>query len=172
MIDQAELEKIWSIILSGGPVMIALAALAFMLYRNVIGLFLFVSSLKARAELEAVESEPDRAAVVDFRRSLRELVASQLKYAKVLIVAAPLLGLLGTVMGMLDTFKGISSESGRDTTQAVADGVKVALITTQTGLMIAILGLFLTQWIARIHRRKDLELVEVELDAISRKANA
>lgn len=172
MISQAELEKIWSIILSGGPIMIALAILAFMLYRNAVGLLLFIRSLKTRQELETIDPNPDRATVADFRHSLKQVVQTQLKYAKVLIVAAPLLGLLGTVMGMLDTFKGIADESGRDTTQAVADGVKVALITTQTGLMIAILGLFLTQWIARIHRNKDLELVEAELAAIHRKAAA
>lgn len=154
--NEAPFHKIWEIILSGGPIMAALALLAFMLYRNTIGLLLFV-----RAPFAA------EAAVGDARETrfrLREIVRSQLRYAHTLVVAAPLLGLLGTVMGMLDTFKGLGGDSNQDTTRAVADGVKVALVTTQTGLMIAILGLFLTQWIGRLFRKQDLYLTELELD--------
>ena len=49
------------------------------------------------------------------------------------------MGLLGTVIGMLTTFQGLATSSGQ-TVDLVADGIRVALITTQTGLMIAIPG--------------------------------
>lgn len=160
------LKPVWEIIYSGGPIMIALMLIAFLLYRNVIGLFLFTSRLNTRKSFETYSSERTRTAVQDFRESLSQLIRTQLTYANVLIAAAPLLGLLGTVMGMLDTFKGIGSQTELDTTKAVADGVKVALITTQTGLMIAIFGLFLTQQISRIHRSKDLQLLELEIETM------
>lgn len=157
------LYTVWDIILSGGPIMAALLLLAFLLYRNVIGLYLFTSRLDAAAVFKQQAHEESRSAIQDFRDNLSQLVNTQLTYANVLIVAAPLMGLLGTVIGMLDTFKGIGAEAGQDTTKAVADGVKVALITTQTGLMIAIFGLFLTQIIGRIYRQKDLQLLELEI---------
>ncbi|MDQ8186344.1 MotA/TolQ/ExbB proton channel family protein [Pelagicoccus sp. SDUM812002] len=159
---------VWDTILSGGPIMAALLLLAFLLYRNVIGLFLFTNRLDAKAVFEEQSPDHSRPAIQDFRDHLSQLVSTQLTYANVLIVAAPLLGLLGTVIGMLDTFKGIGAESGQDTTKAVADGVKVALITTQTGLMIAIFGLFLTQLISRLYRAKDLELLELEIQTLQK----
>ncbi|MBK1875726.1 MotA/TolQ/ExbB proton channel family protein [Pelagicoccus mobilis] len=157
------LVTVWEIVLSGGPIMIALLFLAFLLYRNVIGLFLFTSRLDGPRVFKEQAQDDSRPAIQDFRDNLANIVSNQLTYAHVLIAAAPLLGLLGTVIGMLDTFKGIGAEAGQDTTKAVADGVKVALITTQTGLMIAIFGLFLTQIISRIYRKKDSQLLDLEI---------
>lgn len=54
---------------------------------------------------------------------------------------APLLGLLGTVMGMIDTFDAVSLISG-DTGSRVAAGISRALITTQFGLVVALPGVF------------------------------
>lgn len=158
--------EIWSIVVSGGPIMVALAGLAFLLYRNVLGLYLFTIRLRVKESFDQQAPDHSRESVQDFRSHLQRLMKTQLNYAKVLIAAAPLLGLLGTVIGMLDTFKGIGAASGQDTTKAVADGVKVALITTQTGLMIAIIGVFATQWIAQIYRKKDLELIDLEIDTM------
>lgn len=150
--------------------MLALLLLAILLYWNVVSLFLFIRRLKVRKDFSA-QLGPDtvsRGAVIEFKNKLSNIIKSQLKYANVLIVAAPLLGLLGTVIGMLDTFKGIGAEAGEDTTKAVADGVKVALITTQTGLSIAIFGILMRTLIAWIHRRKELELVDMELETMKK----
>ena len=57
-----------------------------------------------------------------------------------LTAAAPLLGLLGTVMGMVATFEAVSAQFG-NTSMQVAEGISQALITTQCGLVIAIPGL-------------------------------
>jgi hypothetical protein len=60
-----------------------------------------------------------------------------------LVAAAPLAGLLGTVMGMLAMFSGLSHGKGQAGMQKVAAGMQEALITTQTGLTIALPGLFI-----------------------------
>jgi biopolymer transport protein ExbB len=57
-----------------------------------------------------------------------------------LTAAAPLLGLLGTVMGMIRTFQAVGGTG--DLAGGVASGVSCALITTEFGLMVAIPGVF------------------------------
>ena len=70
-------------------------------------------------------------------------VERDLRFLKVAMSAAPLWGLLGTVTGMLFTFDGLSKGGGGDNTMnMVASGISEALITTQTGLMVALPGYF------------------------------
>lgn len=77
----------------------------------------------------------------------------------VLAAVAPLLGLLGTVLGMINTFNTITL-FGTGNARAMAGGISQALITTQTGLLIAIPGLYMRNF---IHRR----LQNVKHDVIS-----
>lgn len=77
-----------------------------------------------------------------------------LKVMKVCVSAAPLVGLLGTVIGMLATFGALSGGSGGDKTMGmVAAGISEALITTETGLVVALPGLFLQSILARLFER-------------------
>lgn len=62
----------------------------------------------------------------------------------ILAAAAPLLGLLGTVSGMVETFRVIGIY-GMGNSQAMASGIKEAMITTQAGLLVAIPGLLAGQ---------------------------
>ena len=68
-----------------------------------------------------------------------------------LAAIAPLLGLLGTVGGMIKTFTVIAM-FGTGNAKALASGISEALITTQTGLVVAIPGLFMA---AYLHRRSE-----------------
>jgi len=157
--------KLWEVAASGGPVMFALLLLAIARYRRLAGLIAFFGD----RNLSAVEASCDTARLArieERRRAFARIARAQLRYARALLVAAPLLGLLGTVIGMFDTFKGLSGETSQGTLSAVADGIKVALVTTQTGLMIAILGLFATQWIERLRRRRDQELNDLRLQLL------
>ena len=58
-----------------------------------------------------------------------------------LISAAPLLGLLGTVWGMIRTFQVLALKTG-GTSGLMAAGISQALITTQFGLVVALPGIF------------------------------
>lgn len=66
----------------------------------------------------------------------------------VLAAIAPLLGLLGTVLGMIGTFNTIAI-FGTGNARAMAGGISQALITTQTGLLIAIPGLYMRNFLQR-----------------------
>ena len=61
---------------------------------------------------------------------------------------APLLGLLGTVSGMITTFS-VIAEFGTGNAKALAGGISEALLTTQTGLVVAVPGLFLATFLLR-----------------------
>jgi len=67
----------------------------------------------------------------------------------VLASIAPLLGLLGTVGGMISTFDAIAMY-GTGNARAMAQGISAALITTQSGLFVSIPGLFMASF---LHRR-------------------
>ena len=58
-----------------------------------------------------------------------------------IVGGAPLLGLLGTVLGMIAIFKAVAT-GGTGITEQLATGISQALITTATGLIIAIPALF------------------------------
>lgn len=86
-----------------------------------------------------------------------------LKVMKMCVTAAPLLGLLGTVTGMLATFAALSSGAGGDKTmEMVASGISEALVTTETGLVVAIPGLFLQFHLRRMLDKYKAFLVHLE----------
>lgn len=73
---------------------------------------------------------------------------------KALTAAAPLLGLLGTVTGMVDTFMAVA-QGGGEGASLVAAGVHTALITTQFGLLVALPGVFGLVQLGRLRTRLD-----------------
>ena len=75
-----------------------------------------------------------------------------------IITLAPLLGLLGTVTGMIGSF-GIMSQAGIGQPHAVTGGVAEALIATATGLLIAIITLVPYNYFSN---RAEQELEETE----------
>jgi biopolymer transport protein ExbB/TolQ len=81
-----------------------------------------------------------------------------------LVAAAPLLGLLGTVLGMIGTFEAVAQRSS-ETTQMVSIGISQALITTQTGLVAALPGTFGAVHLFRLFNRfkNDLDVSERQL---------
>lgn len=60
----------------------------------------------------------------------------------VLAAIAPLLGLLGTVLGMINTFD-VISVFGTGNAQGMSRGISEALVTTEVGLLVAIPGLYM-----------------------------
>ncbi|MBK8979356.1 MAG: MotA/TolQ/ExbB proton channel family protein [Planctomycetes bacterium] len=99
-------------------------------------------------ELRTTESVP-------FERDLRVM--------KVCVGAAPLVGLLGTVTGMLATFDALAAGAGGDQTMTmIAAGISEALVTTETGLVIALPGLFFQYQLVRGYQRYKAFLAHLE----------
>jgi biopolymer transport protein ExbB len=80
-----------------------------------------------------------------------------------LVTAAPLVGLLGTVFGMLVTFQALATGGGGKVTEAMASGISQALFPPEVGLCIALPGLLLTHLIRR--QRQELEAFLARLES-------
>ena len=86
---------------------------------------------------------------------------------RALVAAAPLLGLLGTVMGMITTFEGILL--GERAT-LVGAGISRALLTTQYGLAIAVPGLLMERILSRRSEKIALERAQIAAGVIRDRA--
>ena len=154
---------------NGGWVMAALSIVALVAYTMAIQLMLSLyhrGLTKATdADIESWVADPEKSP-----RALRELVRytqdgvhnlreiegrfrevessklpevdRRIAVVNTLVVSAPLFGLLGTVLGMLLTFKAIGV-GGSSTSEVIAKGISEALVATQTGMMVAIPGLLM-----------------------------
>ncbi len=90
----------------------------------------------------------------------------RLRYLKVLTSVAPLMGLLGTVAGMLKTFRGLASKGISYTENLVAVGISEALVTTQMGLSIGVIGLTGIMLYRHFHERYQLREFKVTADRL------
>lgn len=79
-----------------------------------------------------------------------------------IVLSAPLLGLLGTVIGMIETFDSLGDMSLFSQSGGIAGGISQALITTQMGLAVAIPGLIVNGMLFRKQRDIELELAQLK----------
>lgn len=172
----ANLDNMIRIWLSGGWVMIPLVLLAATLYYMAIQVLLYCfkegpqgkhrsdwakwvadptdavgasGAIIRYTQRDVSSSSQIRGRFEEVSEALLVPVQQRLTLVRMMVAAAPLMGLLGTVIGMLFTFDGISKGAGSETASKVAEGISQALITTQTGLMIALPGLFMVLIIQR-----------------------
>lgn len=82
------------------------------------------------------------------------------------VAVAPLLGLLGTVVGMVETFEVINL-FGIGNPHLMAQGISVALLTTQAGLIVAFPGLIFRLLLAN-QKQKLVERLKTDEEAIAR----
>ena len=83
-------------------------------------------------------------------------MSSNLTLMKVLVPLSPLLGLIGTVSGMLNVFESMALRGSADA-RTMADGVSEAMICTLTGLAVSITGLYPVYYFnARTRRQTEL----------------
>ncbi len=76
-----------------------------------------------------------------------EQLSSSITFIRLISSASPLLGLLGTVLGMIQAFKQVSEMGGAVKPAALASGIWVALLTTAEGLIIAIPAFFMYHYL-------------------------
>lgn len=96
---------------------------------------------------------------VELAEAARPLIERFAATQSVIITAAPLLGILGTVLGIIDSFEVLSSTDAVRDVNAVAAGIAEALITTAFGLIVALITLF-PHALYRAHANRCLGTIE------------
>ena len=76
-----------------------------------------------------------------------------------IVAIAPLLGLLGTILGLIRAFHGISLGQPLENTEVVISGISEALVSTAIGLIIAIITLSFTNLFRSLKRKEKHELL-------------
>ena len=185
----SEIKEILNIWTSGGWVMLPLALLACMIYSNAFTLLFNVmrTNLSGKDEMQwrSWVADPHLASgrvghilrhtqlnvksAKQIRNRYNEVHAAMLRmldrrihFLNILVATAPLLGLLGTVIGMLGTFFGLATSGGTETIGVISSGISEALITTQTGLTIALPALFMVMLIQRKKHTLEAKLARLE----------
>lgn len=88
--------------------------------------------------------------------------AHRMQVMKVCVTCAPLLGLLGTVTGMLTTFGGLAKGGGDQTMDIISKGIAEALITTETGLVVALTGMMIHFFLVRQQQRYEMAVIHIQ----------
>ncbi|MCA9665874.1 MAG: MotA/TolQ/ExbB proton channel family protein [Myxococcales bacterium] len=108
------------------------------------------------------DKEIQRSMEEEMLRSLPS-VTKNIDYVSMASNTATLLGLLGTIFGLIMAFKGVAGKSAQARQEHLAKGISVAMYTTAFGLIIAIPFLFVHYWL----NRRGLRMVEtVEESAV------
>jgi biopolymer transport protein ExbB len=115
--------------------------------RGPIAAILHAGLLKAPRGPQAVEKAIETAGAIEMAFLEKGLTA-----IAAVVTVAPMLGFLGTVSGMINAFEAIAA-SDQVSAKLVASGISEALITTATGLVIAIpTSLFHAYFVAQVDR--------------------
>jgi biopolymer transport protein ExbB len=155
-------ESIRDFLEMGGPVLLAIGLLTFMMWVLIFERLLYyrtghrklIKSVLAawdqRTERRSWNAQRVRQAMIS-RVSLS--TEENLPLIKTLVALCPLLGLLGTVTGMIVVFE-VMAFSGTGNPRSMAAGVSKATIPTMAGMVAALSGLFATTLLSRFAHRQ------------------
>jgi biopolymer transport protein ExbB len=150
----------------GGPFVVCILLCCVVLWTLVIERALFFSRVlpsevtaalarwEARSERHSWCARQIRSASI---ARLELAMRSNLRLLKVLVPLSPLLGLVGTVSGMLEVFDSMALRGSADA-RTMASGVSEAMICTLTGLAVSITGLYPVHYFES-RARREAELV-------------
>ena len=100
-----------------------------------------------------------RAYVTDAFNKYTVEITKYSRLVKTIVAAAPLIGLLGTVIGMIETFDSLADAALFSQSGGIAGGISQALFTTQLGLVVAVPGLIIGNI---LQRRADKMIMDLE----------
>lgn len=111
------------------------------------------SGVQARPHsLDYAEELSRQSAIIELAQ-----MGERMRTLEMVVQSAPMLGLLGTVVGMIDSFGVLSRVDGAVDPTLLASGIYVALSTTAAGLAIALIAFFIATWLEeRIERERNL----------------
>ncbi|MDO5643209.1 MAG: MotA/TolQ/ExbB proton channel family protein [Paracoccus sp. (in: a-proteobacteria)] len=127
------------------------------------------TSARARVAQAAIGTSLDPAIDAKTAREETARIARQTLYRsreglralELIATIAPLLGLLGTVLGMIDAFQVLQSSGNRADPSDLAGGIWVALLTTAAGMAVAIPAGVALSWFESVSDRLQADLEDL-----------
>lgn len=160
--------RVTDFIAQGGPVLWLLFFTCLLLWMLILERAWFLRITWPARARSLVRQWQQRSDCYSWRaRKIRESLVSeaslalhaQLALIRVLVAVCPLLGLLGTVLGMIGVFEVIAA-SGNDDAQAMARGVYRATIPTMAGLVVSLTGIYFTVRLRQVADRRTSRLAD------------
>ena len=157
-------ETILAFMDKGGNVLWVIATLVLFMWTLIIERFIYFYlggwSTDRSAALDAWESRAERGSwnAKQIRRKLlseaRDFINENMSLIATCVALCPLLGLLGTVTGMIEVFNVMAVTGGGDA-KSMAGGVQRSTIPTMAGMVAALSGLFANTALQRITSREE-----------------
>lgn len=150
----------------GGDVLFLILAVTFIMWVLIIERMWFytleyrkqrnrvIQTWEARSERKSWYAHKIRAAMIS---EVNHNLFQGVNLIKTFVALCPLVGLLGTVTGMIEVFDVMGSQ-GSSNARAMAAGVSKATIPTMAGMVAALSGVFLSTYIERRARRESERL--------------
>ena len=158
------LETILAFMDKGGNVLWVIATLVLFMWTLIIERFIYFYlggwSTDRSAAIDAWESRVERGSwnAKQIRRKLlseaRDFINENMSLIATCVALCPLLGLLGTVTGMIEVFNVMAVTGGGDA-KSMAGGVQRSTIPTMAGMVAALSGLFANTALQRITSREE-----------------
>ncbi|MCL3882321.1 MotA/TolQ/ExbB proton channel family protein [Marivita sp. GX14005] len=117
------------------------------------------SGLRARVVRTAMQAEreepgaPAREETARVARAVLMEAGAGLRALDLIATIAPLIGLLGTVLGMIEAFQALQDSGARADPAALAGGIWQALLTTAAGMAVAIPASMALSWFDSVNAR-------------------
>ncbi|OQX58200.1 MAG: hypothetical protein B5M52_05875 [Helicobacteraceae bacterium 4484_230] len=150
----------------GGAILYLIMGTAFVLWVFIIDRSVYLFFLASKDEKELLKewnrykNNSESSKIKEALKSMfSEKLFNHLPVIRILIKMAPLLGLLGTVYGMMEIFD-VIAVNGTGDARAMADGISMATLPTMAGMAVAITGLFFQKKIEEIARKKSVHFYE------------
>jgi biopolymer transport protein ExbB len=153
---------------TGGRVLWLILFVALALWTVLIERFIFFKFTAPRLVRRAVEKWTARRDTTSwYAKRIREAMIAEISIrlnqssvlAGTLVALCPLLGILGTVTGMISVFE-VLAYSGNGNVRGLAAGISQATLPTMSGLVVAISGLYFTALINRQAGRETARLAD------------
>jgi biopolymer transport protein ExbB len=157
-----QLEAVRDFLELGGDVLLLIGLLTLVMWGLIFERFLYLATRHPRAIKQAMEEWESRTERVSWHaRQIRDLLISTVSQGlernmamiKTCVALCPLLGLLGTVTGMIEVFE-VMAISGSGNPRSMAAGVSKATVPTMAGMVAALSGLGVSAYLQRITMRE------------------
>ncbi len=161
-------ELVSSFMRTGGPVLWVIAIVLVMMWSMIIERFIFLGSIFPRQTRRIIARWDARKDTTSwYAHRIRESWISQatedanqnIMAIKTLVAICPLVGLLGTVLGMINVFETMAT-AGSSNPRLMADGISMATIPTMAGMVAALSGLFVSTQLESSAKNKMAHLID------------